>query len=117
MKARTGALHTRSRDAMTDETTRHELSARFDPTGIEAPIYARWIERGAFHVDAAEAGAPYVIAIPPPNVTAALHMGHGLNNTIQDVLIRFQRMRGRDAMWIPGTGSPVRVSIVFTTEA
>ena len=103
MKARTGALHTRSRDAMTDETTRHELSARFDPTGIEAPIYARWIERGAFHVDAAEAGAPYVIAIPPPNVTAALHMGHGLNNTIQDVLIRFQRMRGRDAMWIPGT--------------
>ena len=88
---------------MTDETARHELSARFDPTGVEAPIYARWLERGDFHVDAAEAVDPYVIAIPPPNVTAALHMGHGLNNTIQDVLIRFQRMRGRDAMWIPGT--------------
>jgi valyl-tRNA synthetase len=88
---------------MADETTRHELSARFDPTGTEAPIYARWMERGGFHVDAAEAAEPYVIAIPPPNVTAALHMGHGLNNTIQDVLIRFQRMRGRDAMWIPGT--------------
>ncbi|MCK5489026.1 MAG: class I tRNA ligase family protein, partial [Gemmatimonadetes bacterium] len=88
---------------MSDETTTHELSARFDPTGIEAPIYQRWIERNVFHVDAADATAPYVIAIPPPNVTAALHMGHGLNNTIQDVLIRFQRMRGRDAMWIPGT--------------
>jgi len=88
---------------MSDETIRHELSARFDPTGIEAAIYARWIERGAFHVRAEEAGDPYVIAIPPPNVTAPLHMGHGLNNTIQDVLIRFHRMRGRDAMWIPGT--------------
>ena len=98
-----GGLHPRSNDAMGDETTTHELSARFDPTGIEAPIYQRWIERNVFHVDAADATAPYVIAIPPPNVTAALHMGHGLNNTIQDVLIRFQRMRGRDAMWIPGT--------------
>ncbi|MDP2482339.1 MAG: valine--tRNA ligase [Candidatus Palauibacterales bacterium] len=88
---------------MSDETARHELSARFDPTGIEAPIYARWLERRGFHVDALEAADPYVIAIPPPNVTAALHMGHGLNNTIQDVLIRFQRMRGRAAMWIPGT--------------
>ena len=88
---------------MTDETDRHTLSARFDPTGVEAPIYARWLDRGAFHVDPADATDPYVIAIPPPNVTAALHMGHGLNNTIQDVLVRFQRMRGRDAMWIPGT--------------
>ncbi|NNK47617.1 MAG: class I tRNA ligase family protein, partial [Gemmatimonadetes bacterium] len=61
------------------------------------------MERNAFHVDASDASDPYVIAIPPPNVTAALHMGHGLNNTIQDVLVRFERMRGRDAMWIPGT--------------
>ena len=88
---------------MSDETTRHTLSARFDPTGVEGPIYARWIERNGFHARAEEAGDPYVIAIPPPNVTAALHMGHGLNNTIQDVLIRFKRMQGRDAMWIPGT--------------
>jgi valyl-tRNA synthetase len=88
---------------MSDDTTGHQLSARFDPTGIEAPIYARWIERNDFHASAEGAVAPYVIAIPPPNVTAALHMGHGLNNTIQDVLIRFKRMQGRDAMWIPGT--------------
>jgi valyl-tRNA synthetase len=79
------------------------LDSRYDPSEIEPALYARWIDRNAFHVNAAEATDPYVIAIPPPNVTAALHMGHGLNNTIQDVLIRFQRMRGRDAVWIPGT--------------
>ncbi len=79
------------------------LESRYDPSGIEPVLYRRWLDRGAFHVEAEDAGNPYVIAIPPPNVTAALHMGHGLNNTIQDVLIRFERMRGRDAMWIPGT--------------
>jgi valyl-tRNA synthetase len=83
--------------------TSHELGSRYDPTGIEAPLYARWLERGLFHVDAADADDPYVMVIPPPNVTAALHMGHGLNNTIQDVVIRYQRMRGRDAVWVPGT--------------
>ncbi|MCL7981933.1 MAG: valine--tRNA ligase [marine benthic group bacterium] len=77
--------------------------SRYDPSEIEPALYDRWIERNAFHVAADEASDPYVIAIPPPNVTAALHMGHGLNNTIQDVLVRFERMRGRDAMWIPGT--------------
>ena len=79
------------------------LESRYDPSGIEPALYRRWLDRGAFHVEASDATDPYVIAIPPPNVTAALHMGHGLNNTIQDVLIRFERMRGRDAMWIPGT--------------
>ncbi len=79
------------------------LPSRYDPSGIEPALYKRWLDRGAFHVEASDAKDPYVIAIPPPNVTAALHMGHGLNNTIQDVLIRFERMRGRDAMWIPGT--------------
>ena len=79
------------------------LQSRYDPSGIEPALYKRWLDRGAFHVEASDAEDPYVIAIPPPNVTAALHMGHGLNNTIQDVLIRFERMRGRDAMWIPGT--------------
>ncbi len=88
---------------MSDNGTTHELSARYDPSGIESRLYERWLARDAFHVRAEVAKAPYVIAIPPPNVTAALHMGHGLNNTIQDVLIRYQRMRGRSAMWIPGT--------------
>jgi valyl-tRNA synthetase len=88
---------------MSDTGPQHELSARYDPTGIESSIYVRWLDRRAFHVAAEDAVDPYVIAIPPPNVTAALHMGHGLNNTIQDVLIRFERMRARDAVWIPGT--------------
>jgi valyl-tRNA synthetase len=84
-----------------------ELSPRFDPGSIETDLYRRWQERGYFHVPAKrvlEDGAdPFVIVIPPPNVTAVLHMGHGLNNTIQDVLIRFRRMQGRASEWLPGT--------------
>lgn len=84
-----------------------DLAPRFDPRAIEPELYARWLERGYFHTPASavleEGRDPYVIVIPPPNVTAVLHMGHGLNNTIQDVLIRFQRMRGRAAEWLPGT--------------
>ena len=88
---------------MSETPTAPVLDSRYDPSEIEPVLYRRWLDRSAFHVEAADAADPYVIAIPPPNVTAALHMGHGLNNTIQDVLIRFERMRGRDAMWIPGT--------------
>jgi valyl-tRNA synthetase len=83
------------------------LSAQYSPTDIEAPLYREWEERGYFRGDAARAlrGAadPYVIVIPPPNVTAVLHMGHGLNNTIQDVLTRWRRMQGREALYLPGT--------------
>jgi len=88
---------------MSDSEAGTGLSPRYDPSGIEPALYRRWLDRDAFHVEASGARDPYVIAIPPPNVTAALHMGHGLNNTIQDVLIRHRRMTGRDAMWIPGT--------------
>lgn len=91
------------KSAMTDPSESNPLGTRYDPSGIEAPLYDRWMSRGAFHVPASDVSNPYVMVIPPPNVTAALHMGHGLNNTIQDVLIRYQRMRGRDAVWIPGT--------------
>ncbi len=84
-----------------------ELAPRFDPSAIEGPLYRRWSEQGHFHVPASdvlqEGRDPYVIVIPPPNVTAVLHMGHGLNNAIQDVLIRFRRMQGRAAEWLPGT--------------
>ncbi len=83
------------------------LPTRLDPASIERPLYERSRERGLFHVPAsrvlADGADPYVIVIPPPNVTAVLHMGHGLNNTVQDVLIRFERMRGRAALWVPGT--------------
>lgn len=84
-----------------------ELASRLDPAAIEPPIYRTWMEKGYFHVSPGEvvdAGRePYVIVIPPPNVTAVLHMGHGLNNTIQDVLIRWRRMQGRASLWVPGT--------------
>jgi valyl-tRNA synthetase len=84
-----------------------ELAPRLDPTAIEPARYRRWMDGGYFHVPAsavlAEGRDPYVIVIPPPNVTAALHMGHGLNDTVQDVLIRWRRMQGRAALWVPGT--------------
>ena len=79
------------------------LAPQFDPHTIEAPLYAWWTERQLYHVPADAPGDPYVIQMPPPNVTAALHAGHGLTYTIQDVLIRFERMRGRKALWVPGT--------------
>ncbi len=80
-----------------------QLPPQYDARAVEPRLYARWLERGVFTARADSPRAPYVIVIPPPNVTAELHMGHGLNNTIQDVLIRFERMRGREALWLPGT--------------
>ncbi|WP_420616805.1 valine--tRNA ligase [Candidatus Palauibacter sp.] len=88
---------------MGDSQPSTELSSRYDPAGLEQPMYERWVEAGLFHVPATDVERPYVIVIPPPNVTAALHMGHGLNNTLQDVLIRRRRMQGHDALWVPGT--------------
>src|SRR3989442_9899426 len=73
----------------------------YDPQPVEPAIYKRWLEAGVFQPT--PGGEPYVIVIPPPNVTAVLHMGHGLDNVTQDVLIRFERMRGRAALWLPGT--------------
>ena len=83
------------------------LDKTFQPADIEARIYQQWEQSGAFACGDEErlaAGAkPYCIVIPPPNVTGSLHMGHALNNTLQDVLVRFERMRGRDVLWQPGT--------------
>ncbi len=81
------------------------LAPQYNPSTIEAGLYRWWSEHGLFSPErhAPGSGEPYVIMMPPPNVTAVLHMGHGLNNTVQDVLIRFERMRGRRALWLPGT--------------
>src|SRR3954470_4573348 len=81
------------------------LAPQYNPSSIESGLYRWWSERGLFSPErhAPGSGEPYVIMMPPPNVTAVLHMGHGLNNTVQDVLIRFERMRGRRALWLPGT--------------
>jgi valyl-tRNA synthetase len=82
------------------------LAPQYEPGSIEGPLFREWEEKGYFHADPARVRAgrrPYVIVIPPPNVTAVLHMGHGLNNTLQDVLTRWERMRGREALYLPGT--------------
>jgi valyl-tRNA synthetase len=83
------------------------LAQTYDPGAIEGPLYQEWRDRGYFGASAdavLRAGRdPYVIMIPPPNVTSVLHMGHGLNNTLQDLLIRWRRMQGREALWVPGT--------------
>src|SRR6267143_756836 len=80
-----------------------ELPPQYDPHGVEAPLYRRWLDRGVFTARVESSRKPYVIVMPPPNITAILHTGQGLNNVIQDVLIRFERMRGREALWLPGT--------------
>ncbi len=81
------------------------IDKTYQPSAIETRIYATWEESGAFRCGRPEriAARPYCIVIPPPNVTGSLHMGHALNNTLQDVLARFERMRGRDVLWQPGT--------------
>ena len=81
------------------------IDKTYQPSAVEGRIYRTWEEAGAFRASRPErAGAkPYSIVIPPPNVTGSLHMGHALNNTLQDILCRFERMRGRDVLWQPGT--------------
>ena len=75
----------------------------YDPTGIEKRWYGFWEEHNHFHAADASESAPYSIVIPPPNVTGSLHMGHALNNTLQDIMIRYHRMAGYNALWMPGT--------------
>src|SRR3989454_2183181 len=84
---------------------RDMIDKTYQPSAVEGRIYAKWEEAGAFRGNRPERrdARPYCIVIPPPNVTGSLHMGHALNNTLQDVLVRFERMRGRDVLWQPGT--------------
>ena len=79
------------------------LGKTYRPGEVEAKRYAAWEDSGAFACGKRPSAAPYTIVIPPPNVTGSLHMGHALNSTLQDILIRFARMRGRDVLWQPGT--------------
>src|SRR3712207_9364319 len=87
-----------------DRLKRLEERTRYVPADVEQPIFQRWEESGIFHPDPeGSAQDNFSIAVPPPNVTGALHMGHALNGSIQDVLIRFNRMNGKRAKWIFGT--------------
>ncbi len=80
-----------------------ELSKVYDPKQVEKKWYQYWMKKGYFKASAKSKKKPYTIVIPPPNVTGILHMGHALNNTLQDILVRYKRMSGFQALWIPGT--------------
>ena len=79
------------------------LSKAYEPSEVEGKWYKTWEERGYFHADVNSTKVPYSIVIPPPNVTGILTLGHVLNNTLQDILIRFERLRGKEVCWVPGT--------------
>ena len=80
-----------------------EMAKQYDPSEVEDRIYQMWESSGAFHAVVDKDKRPYTIVMPPPNITGQLHMGHALDNTLQDTLIRWRRMQGRAALWLPGT--------------
>ena len=80
-----------------------ELEKIYDPKAVEDRLYAQWMEKNYFHAEVDENKKPYTIVIPPPNITGQLHMGHALDQMLQDALIRFRRMQGYSALWLPGT--------------
>ncbi|HEX7765063.1 MAG TPA: class I tRNA ligase family protein, partial [Nitrospira sp.] len=80
-----------------------QLDKTYEPKAVEDRWYQEWIRRGYFQASPQNPGAPYCIVIPPPNVTGSLHVGHALNNSLQDILIRWRRMQGRNVLWMPGT--------------
>ena len=80
-----------------------ELAKTYDPKGIEDRLYQKWMDKKYFHAEVDETKKPFTIVIPPPNITGQLHMGHALDNTMQDILIRYKRMQGYNALWQPGT--------------
>jgi len=81
----------------------NDIEKTYDPAKVEEKTYRRWLEKDYFHAEVDPAKEPYCIVIPPPNITGQLHMGHALNNTLQDILIRFRRMQGYNTLWLPGT--------------
>ena len=80
-----------------------EIPSKYNPKEVEQKIYNIWLKQGLFNASLNPKKKPFCIVIPPPNITGILHMGHALNNTIQDVLVRFKRMRDLEALWMPGT--------------
>ena len=80
-----------------------ELAKSYNPGEVEDKIYDFWVSNNYFHSEIDKDKKPYTIVMPPPNITGQLHMGHALDNTLQDVLIRYRRMQGYCALWLPGT--------------
>jgi valyl-tRNA synthetase len=79
------------------------IAKTYDPQDVEDRLYAYWMDNGFFHAEVNEKKQPFTVVIPPPNVTGQLHMGHALDETLQDILVRYKRMQGYEALWIPGT--------------
>lgn len=79
-----------------------ELAKTYDPQGLEERLYQKWMDKNYFHAKVNPDKKPFTIVMPPPNVTGQLHMGHALDNTMQDILTRFKRMQGYEALWQPG---------------
>ena len=97
-----------------------ELAKTYDPKGLEDRLYQKWLEKKYFHAEVDHSRTPFTIVIPPPNITGQLHMGHALDNTMQDILIRFKRMQGYNALWQPGTDHAsiaTEVKIIETMKA
>jgi len=99
----TDGQHTSGSQAAGSTEATSPTKQGYDPRGVEERWYRFWEEQGLFRADETSAAPPYSIVIPPPNVTGSLHMGHALNNTLQDILIRWHRMQGDNTLWMPGT--------------
>ncbi len=93
-----------------------ELAKTYDPSGLEDRLYQKWLDKKYFHAQVDHSKTPFTIVIPPPNITGQLHMGHALDNTMQDILIRFKRMQGYNALWQPGTDHASIATEVRITE-
>ncbi len=96
-------MTTKALEEMEEEFMSKELAKTYDPQGIEDRLYQKWMDKKYFHAEVDHNKKPFTIVIPPPNITGQLHMGHALDNTMQDILIRFKRMQGYNALWQPGT--------------
>ena len=94
-----------------------ELEKNYNPSEIEGRIYDKWLEKKYFHAEPDKSKKPFTIVMPPPNITGQLHMGHALDNTLQDILIRFKRMQGYEALWVPGTDHASIATEVKVVEA
>lgn len=93
----------KSENNQEDKMEENNIAKTYDPKVVEERLYKEWMEKGYFHAEPDTDKEPYTIVIPPPNITGQLHMGHALDNTLQDILIRWKRMQGYSALWMPGT--------------
>ena len=93
-----------------------ELEKTYNPADIEDRLYRKWEDKKYFHAEVDRSKKPFTIVMPPPNVTGQLHMGHALDNTMQDILIRCKRMQGYEALWQPGTDHAAIATEVKVTE-